>query len=53
LIAKARNQDPRIIFEHSAIRIGEPLMLVGENKKLTSLGWKAKHKLEDLCNYLQ
>ena len=53
LLAKARNQDPRIIFEHSAIRIGEPLMLVGENKKLTSLGWKAKHKLEDLCNYLQ
>ena len=53
LLAKARNQDPSIIFEHSAIRIGEPLMLIGENTKLTSLGWKAKHKPEDFCNYLQ
>ena len=53
LLANARNQDPRIVLDHSVSRIGEPLMLVGENKKLTSLGWTEKHKLEDICNYLQ
>lgn len=53
LLANAQNQDPRIVLDHSVSRIGEPLMLVGENKKLTSLGWSEKHKLEDLCNYLQ
>lgn len=53
LIAKARNQDPRIIFEHSVSRIGEPHMIVGENKKLALLGWSAKHKLSDLCKYLE
>ncbi|MCP9812656.1 NAD-dependent epimerase/dehydratase family protein [Synechococcus lacustris] len=53
LLANARNQDPGIVLDHSVSRIGEPLMLVGENKKLTSLGWAEKHKLEDLCNYLR
>jgi nucleoside-diphosphate-sugar epimerase len=51
LLANARNQDPRIMLDHSVTRIGEPLMLVGENKKLTLLGWVAKHKLAELCNY--
>ena len=52
LLANARNQDPRIVLDHSVSRIGEPLMLVGDNKKLTMLGWAAKHKLAELCNYL-
>jgi len=51
LLANAQNQDPRIVLDHSVSRIGEPLMLVGENKKLTLLGWVAKHKLAELCNY--
>ena len=45
LLANAQNQDPRIVLDHSVSRIGEPLMLVGENKKLTSLGWTKKHNL--------
>ena len=53
LLANAQNRDPRIVLDHSVSRIGEPLMLVGENKKLTSLGWTEKHKLEDICNYLK
>lgn len=53
LLANAQNQDPKIVLDHSALRLGEPLMLVGENKKLTSLGWTKKHNLQDLCNYLQ
>ena len=53
LLANAQNQDPRIVLDHSVLRNGEPLMLVGENKKLISLGWTEKHKLEDICNYLQ
>ena len=53
LLANAQNQDPRIVLDHSVLRNGEPLMLVGENKKLTSLGWTEKHKLEDICNYLK
>jgi len=52
LLANARDQDPRIVLDHSVSRIGEPLMLVGDNKKLTMLGWAAKHKLTELCNYL-
>lgn len=51
-LANARNQDPRIVLDHSVSRIGEPLMLVGDNKKLTMLGWLAKHKLAECCNYL-
>ncbi len=52
LLANARDQDPRIVLDHSVSRIGEPLMLIGDNKKLTMLGWAAKHKLTELCNYL-
>ena len=52
LLANARNQDPRILLDHSVSRIGEPLILVGDNRKLTMLGWAAKHKLAELCNYL-
>lgn len=52
LLANARDQDPGIVLDHSVSRIGEPLMLVGDNKKLTMLGWVVKHKLAELCNYL-
>ena len=52
LLANAHNQNPNIVLEHSVTRIGEPLMLVGDNNKLTLLGWVAKHKLAELCNYL-
>lgn len=52
LLAKARDQDPSIVLDHSVSRIGHPIMLVGDNKKLTMLGWVAKHKLAELCNYL-
>jgi len=52
LLANARDQDPRIVLDHSVSRIGEPLILVGDNRKLTMLGWAAKHKLAELCNYL-
>ena len=53
LLARAQNQDPRIMFEHSVSRIGEPHMIVGENKKLALLGWSVKHRLEDLYKYLE
>ena len=52
LLANARNQDPKIVLDHSISRTGEPLVLVGDNKKLAMLGWIAKHELADLCNYL-
>ena len=53
LLSNARNQDPRIVLDHFESRTDEHLMLVGENKKLISLGWRAKHKLAELCDYLQ
>ena len=52
LLANARNQDPKIVLDHSISRTGEPLVLVGDNKKLAMLGWIAKHELADLCNCL-
>jgi len=52
LLAKERNQNPKIVLDHCVSRVGEPPILVGENKKLSLLGWTAKHKLTDLCNYL-
>lgn len=48
LLAKSRNADPQLVLGLSTDRPGEPALLVGDNKKILKLGWRAKHKLSEI-----
>ena len=45
-IAKLLDSNPRNILDLTTERSGEPNLLVGENLKLKSLGWKSKYTLD-------
>ncbi|MCH8524773.1 MAG: NAD(P)-dependent oxidoreductase [Balneolales bacterium] len=52
-IASLYNSDPNIILNNRSTRLGEPHLLVGDNKKLKALGWSPKISLEQgLLTYL-
>ena len=48
LLAQSRNADPQLVLDLSTERPGEPPLLVGNNKKISALGWRAKHKLSEI-----
>lgn len=52
LIAGALCKDARIILDLSAERVGEPSMLIGDNKKLKALGWQALHSTASIVGRL-
>ena len=49
LLAKQRTADPQLILSLNTERPGEPPLLVGDNKKIMQLGWRAKHSLSELA----
>jgi nucleoside-diphosphate-sugar epimerase len=52
-IASLYKSDPSIILNSKSTRLGEPHLLVGDNKKLKALGWSPKISLEQgLSTYL-
>jgi nucleoside-diphosphate-sugar epimerase len=48
LLAQSRNADPQLVLDPSTERPGEPPLLVGDNKKISALGWRAKHELSEI-----
>jgi nucleoside-diphosphate-sugar epimerase len=48
LLAKSRNADPQLVLDLSTERPGEPPLLVGNNKNILALGWRAKHELSEI-----
>jgi nucleoside-diphosphate-sugar epimerase len=51
LIAVACNADPSRVLELVSERPGEPSMLVGDNSKLKSLGWRPEHRLVEISSW--
>jgi nucleoside-diphosphate-sugar epimerase len=49
LLAKQRTADPQLILSLNTERPCEPPLLVGDNKKIMQLGWRAKHSLSELA----
>lgn len=52
-IANSLNADPHAVLALSTENPGEPDFLVGDNRKLKSLGWKPGHSLTDIWGGLQ
>jgi nucleoside-diphosphate-sugar epimerase len=50
MLARSRNADPQLVLGLSTERLGEPALLVGNNQKLTALGWHSKHELIEMIN---
>lgn len=50
LLARSRNADPQLVLSLSTERPGEPPLLIGDNKKIMQLGWRAKHSLSELAS---
>ena len=50
LLAQSRNVDPQLVLDLSTERLVEPHFLVGDNKKISLLGWRARHKLSEIVN---
>ena len=50
LLARSRNADPQLVLSLSTERPGEPQLLIGDNKKIMQLGWRAKHSLSELAS---
>ena len=50
LLAHSRNVDPQLVLDLSTERLVEPHFLVGDNKKISLLGWRARHKLSEIVN---
>ncbi|MEO5327910.1 MAG: NAD-dependent epimerase/dehydratase [Magnetococcus sp. THC-1_WYH] len=48
LIAIFNNDDPNRVLSLCSERVGDPYLLVGDNKKITSLGWRPLYKLKDI-----
>ena len=48
MLAQSRNADPQLVLGLSTERPGEPSLLVGDNQKLTALGWHAKYELDEM-----
>lgn len=48
MLARSRNADPQLVLSLNTERPGEPRLLVGDNQKITALGWQAKHSLREL-----
>jgi nucleoside-diphosphate-sugar epimerase len=46
-IAILLNANPKIILDLTTERPGEPSLLVGENSKLKSLGWRPEYTLDE------
>lgn len=51
LIAVACNADPSRVLGLVSERPGEPSMLVGDNSKLKSLGWRPEHRLVEISSW--
>lgn len=51
IIAAACNADPSPVLELTSERPGEPIMLVGDNSKLKSLGWRSEHRLVEISTW--
>jgi len=49
LLALSRNADPQLLLKLCNERTGEPLFLIGDNKKIMQLGWRSKHSLNELA----
>ena len=45
LVAQSRSADPRLVLHLRTERSGEPQFLVGDNTKISALGWHAERKL--------
>lgn len=50
LLAKSRNADPQLVLSLSVDRPDEPEIIIGDNKKIVQIGWRAKHRLNELAN---
>lgn len=48
MLAQSRDADPQLVLGLSTERPGEPSLLVGDNQKITELGWYAKYKLDEM-----
>lgn len=48
LIAISKNADPNQVLSLSSDRPGEPSLLVGDNNKITALGWEARHEFKEI-----
>lgn len=48
LLAQARKCDPHLVTDLGAEGRMGPQFLIGDNTKLSSLGWSAKHKLDEI-----
>jgi len=51
MIASACNADPSPVLELASERPSEPIMLVGDNSKLKSLGWRPEHRLVEIATW--
>jgi nucleoside-diphosphate-sugar epimerase len=49
LLAQSYNADPQLVLDLSTDRPGEPPLLIGDNKRISALGWRAKHKLSEIA----
>ncbi len=52
-IAKSFNKDPDLVLSHAVERKDEPLFLIGENKKLRSLGWNKSLEISQGLKHLK
>jgi nucleoside-diphosphate-sugar epimerase len=50
LLAHSLNADPQIVLGLNSERLGEPSLIVGDNKKVSSLGWRVKHKMDEIAS---
>lgn len=48
IIANTFKGDSRIVLDLSAEQPGEPEMLIGDNRRLKALGWRAVHSVDSL-----
>jgi nucleoside-diphosphate-sugar epimerase len=48
LLAQSRHADPAQVLQLNSERPEEPYLLLGDNKKLTALGWSPRHYLREI-----
>ena len=52
-IAQSLNTDPQAVLNLSKERLGEPVLLVGDDQKLKELGWHAEHSLANILKDME